>query len=852
MSVSSGILFSNQETSNELSQGDIQELLDNIELLDPDEQNELLQIAATLETRERARACRENLIEFCKAMDKNYLVGTHHKHLANLLMEVERGEKDRITVSIAPRHGKSRLTSEFYTAWYLGKNPTKQVMLVSHTADLAVDFGRKVRNLIDTPEYQQIFPGVSLASDSKSAGRWNTNQGGIFYATGVGSSLAGRGADLLICLAATARVITPEGRKQAQDVKVGDEVLGYKGFHKVTKVFQSTHTQQVVLNQRRDQAMSLDHPVWTYNRGWVVAGSLTTHDVLDTINLLQHLKVGARYVKERTRASVIAGLQHLGDDAPALHKPKSGKLHKLWGARDNLLRSVGEVFKFLCRHGEPAVATAHSGSSGQQWTVLPRELPVGISGTTTEQPAQQRAYNRVWSNFDHLTVAEENGAVERPDNASYIPDEDARRGCFEGRSNELGTAPYRLSQFGWIRRAAFRIISRCGAKNGRKTGIFVGCAEAFFSSAVCGLLLGVRRPKTVTIEDCGSSTQFYNFHIPEFNTVYVDSWMTHNCDDPVSEQDMLAGNFDALEKAYEWYRIGARTRLMPGGRVAIVGTRWHTSDLIGRVIRDMALNPESDQFEVVEFPAILNEHTEDEKALWPEFFDLEALRRTRATMPAYQWNAQYQQNPTGEETALIKREWWKRWQKDKPPECEYIIMTLDAAAEKGNRNDYTGMLVFGVWFNEEDNSNHLILLNAVKQRMEFPELKTAALEWYKEWQPDSFIVEKKSSGTPLYQELRRMGVPVSEFTPHRGTGDKVARLNAVADIVRSGLVWIPETRWADEMVEEVGAFPNGDHDDLVDCLSMLLARFRQGGFITLPSDEPDDIQYFKSRRGAYY
>jgi predicted phage terminase large subunit-like protein len=332
-------------------------------------------------------------------------------------------------------------------------------------------------------------------------------------------------------------------------------------------------------------------------------------------------------------------------------------------------------------------------------------------------------------------------------------------------------------------------------------------------------------------------------------------------DDPHNEQDIINGNFDVFEKAYEWFTFGARTRLMPGGRVAIVQTRWHQDDLTGRVTRDMAQNDKADQYEVVEFPAIIEVERDGqkvEKPLWPEFFDLTALYRTKASMPVFQWNAQYQQNPTSEEASVVKREWWNEWTKDDPPDCEYIIMTLDAAAESHNRADFTAITTWGVFFNEERdgpgaNTYNIILLNAIKKRLEFPELKELSRSEYQEWEPDAFIVEKKSSGTALYQELRRMGIPVGEYTPHRGSGDKLARLNSVADIVRSGICWVPQTRWAEEVVEEIAGFPFMAHDDLVDATVMALMRFRQGGFIRLPSDEPDEIRYFKSRsKNRYY
>jgi predicted phage terminase large subunit-like protein len=287
---------------------------------------------------------------------------------------------------------------------------------------------------------------------------------------------------------------------------------------------------------------------------------------------------------------------------------------------------------------------------------------------------------------------------------------------------------------------------------------------------------------------------------------------------------------------------------MPGGAIIIVMTRWSKLDLTGMIVQQTERNEDVDPWEVVEFPAI----KDDGQALWPEFWDVDELLAKKAGLDIRYWNAQYMQKPTSEEGALIKREWWQIWDKETAPSCEFIIMSLDAAQETNNRADYNALTTWGVFFNEESNNYNIILLNAIKKRLEFPELKKLVLEEYREWQPDAFMVEKKSNGAALYQELRRMGIPAGEFTPGKGQ-DKISRVNAISDLFASGIVWAPEHRWAKEVIEECNDFPSGTNDDLVDSTTLALLRFRQGGFIKLPSDEADDDIFYKySKKKAYY
>jgi predicted phage terminase large subunit-like protein len=322
-------------------------------------------------------------------------------------------------------------------------------------------------------------------------------------------------------------------------------------------------------------------------------------------------------------------------------------------------------------------------------------------------------------------------------------------------------------------------------------------------------------------------------------------------DDPHSEQEAALAqiNPDIYNKTYEWYTSGPRQRLQPGGAIIIVMTRWSLRDLTGQVIKSSAARG-GDEWEVIEFPAILPSGN----PLWPEFWSLNELEALRTELPNNKWMAQYQQQPTSDSSAIIKREWWKVWEKEDPPQCDYVLQTWDTAFEKNNRADYSACTTWGIFYNDEDHGlPNIILLNSFKARMEWVELKETAFRHYQEWEPDSILIEKKATGAPLIYEFRSMGIPAQEFTPGKGN-DKISRLNAVSDIIASGKVWVPETRWAEELVDEIASFPSGEHDDLVDATTLALARFRQGGFIRLPSDEPEDIKWFKGRQGQdkYY
>jgi len=478
-------------------------------------EDRLLKLQLRLAQLERQESCRENFLDFVGAMWPDFISGRHHRIIAEKLERVARGELKRLIINMAPRHTKSEFASFLFPAWMMGKNPAMKIIQATHTTELAVNFGRKTKNLIDSDDFKTVFPEVKLAADSKASGRWDTSRGGMYYAVGVGSNLAGRGGDLVII------------------------------------------------------------------------------------------------------------------------------------------------------------------------------------------------------------------------------------------------------------------------------------------------------------------------------------------DDPHSEQTAMSSS--GFEDAWDWYTGGPRQRLQPGGSIVLVQTRWSEKDMTGQLMRAMAKDDLADQWEVVELPAIF----EDGTPCWPEFWGLEDLTAVRASIPPSKWNAQYQQRPTGEENAIIKREWWNKWEKKEVPQLEYVIQSYDTAFSKRETADYSAITTWGVFYpNEGGSGPNLILLDSKKGRWDFPELKGIALEEYEFWDPDTVIVEAKASGMPLTHELRNMGIPVVNFTPSRGN-DKVTRVHSVSPLFEAGMVWAPDTTFADEMIEEVAAFPNGEYDDLVDSMTQALMRYRQGNFVQLPTDDWQDGEE-SVRVRAYY
>jgi len=756
------------------------------------------------------------------------------------LQAVADGKIKRLIVCMPPRHTKSEYASYLFPAWIMGRDPTKKIIQATHTAELAVGFGRKVKGLIESEEFAEVFPGVKLAADAKASGRWSTNKRGEYYA----------------CISPDTLVLTSRGEVRADGILPGDFVLSSSGRVRVNVVFETQHDATVVIGGAK---FSMDHPIWTMNRGWVDACNICADDLLYVESIYD--KVKARAWRAFYGFMEHAFVQKVVSDKKSLSSSAQRKVASLRRAWHQGLRPLDALREFFGGHGSSSLCYAHDRSHRRKWGLLPGKLSLGFSFGAGSQQAQQ--CDSSWSGFDAACGSygyDPRGVAISSFEGPYVgssfgPGEEAQ-GDDGGYSAPDG--------IGWLRRSAAWVFERCGDS--------FGCffspagAEGYLarvrgaSQKLQGLLLGVRYAGSVSIER-HEYRPFVNYSIGGDNTFFANGVLTHNCgvggalagrgadlaiiDDPISEQMALSPS--ELDKVYEWYTSGPRQRLQPGGAIIIVMTRWSVKDLVSRVLQKQAERG-ADKWEVIEFPAILPSG----KPLWPEYWSLEELESVKATIPVGKWNAQYMQNPTAEEGAIIKREWWRAWESDEPPACSYVIQSYDTAFSVSERSDMSAISTWGIFEPNEDEVG-IILLDAVRGRWEFPELKSKARELYDLYKPDMVLIEQKASGAPLTQELRRIGIPVTPFTPSRGA-DKTTRMNACAPMFESGMVWAPDTTFADEMIEECAAFPNGDFDDMADTMTQAILRFRQGGFVVSPTDyrDEDEEMRYSRRRRVYY
>jgi len=840
---------------------DLDDALKHINRLSGGDKEYVLGLLEKRERLQKIEKARHSFIDFVKLVWPDFIPGAHHYIMAEAFERVAKGECKRLVINMPPRHTKSEFTSWLLPAWFLGRFPKKKIIQSSNTEALAAGFGRRVRNLIAGEQsedddgnpgvgYTDIFPGVKLAKDSQAAAGWSTSKGGEYFAIGIRGKVTGKGGDIVI-------IDDPHSEQEARQAETSPEIFDdvYEWYTSgprqrlqpggsVIVVMCMTGDTSVMLPDGSEMPLSaikVGDEVATYEHGSITTSRVSGWRSNGFDNVFAVQLRSNRVLKANARHPFLVSFAgerkwvRLQDLTPGMSLVATTSVPDPHGLKPN------PVFASNVNPGRRTIESTPTRRTESRGSMESGKVRSASSAALNLQKPAGYATHATPNSTNHLNP---------PLNKAEL----------DASSTDTDSLKRSLTQ--WLRSAAANatfagsfLLDKILALTG--TGSYVSTTAMTQAGSVACYATTVISPSGM-----------------ERRQVFLKA-QPSICDVTLDEIVAItpAGREEVFDLEIE------RTENFIANGVVSHNTRWSKRDLTGQVLKKQAALEEGepgDRWEVIEFPAILDENTPQERSLWPGFWKLEDLRATRAVLPVSKWKAQYQQNPTSEEGAIIKRENWRKWGSDRetcpadhllgawnsldPPACELIMMSVDTALTKTQRADYSAFTTWGV-FKVDDPStglpiNNIILLSAYKERMEFPELKKKVLQFYNEDMPDTLLIENKGSGISLIQELRAMDIAVEDFSFGRGgkyvSNDKVARANMVSDIFASGYVWAPERRFAEECIEECAEFPYGDHDDYVDSVVQALLRFRSGGLIRTANDRADDSDQPRQYRARRY
>ena len=333
-------------------------------------------------------------------------------------------------------------------------------------------------------------------------------------------------------------------------------------------------------------------------------------------------------------------------------------------------------------------------------------------------------------------------------------------------------------------------------------------------------------------DDSSSAKRFHTVHGGTYSAVGAGGAITGRgahllvIDDPIKGREEAESGLQR-RNLIEWYKSVAYTRLQPGGAIILIQTRWHEEDLAGWILENSDEN-----WKILDLPAI----NANGDALWPEAYSVEKLKKIRATVGDRVWESLYQQRPSAEQGAILKRDWWQKLNYE--PRYDFIIQSYDTAFSTKESADFSARTTWGVFSRLNEDSGMVEacvgLIEAWRDRVEYPDLRRIAQDSYWEYKPNLVLIEKRASGQSLLQDLRRAGIPVHEYKPDK---DKVSRAHAIAPMLQSGLVYVPsEELWVDDIIGECASFPYGKHDDYVDTCTQAWQLIRDQFLVAHPLD----------------
>lgn len=746
-----------------------------------EQQNKTIEAKRELARRELAR---RHFMPFVQYMFPGYEVNWHHQVIADRLERLVIGSMEnenfthpqairRLIISMPPRHGKSELASIHFPAWFLAKFPNKEIIATSYGADLATDFGRKVRNMFEKPEMKNLFPAVRLAPDSKAADKWNTNLGGAYVAAGVGGAITGKGADLLI---------------------VDDPIK---------------NAQEAMSEQIRQQK-------WE----WLWDVAMTRLSKNGVVVLIMCMTGDTRVLMEDGTEKLLKDIR-VGDRIATWDNGKlSSSVVKNWAnqGRDlvfTITTSSGKVFKANERH--PFLIN----SNGKLSWVRVKDLNIGQKIVTLRDSGENGKEKTVWK-----SVVKNRSAVG--DIVRRITIKKSGPMDIVLRPSIIGRVATRILNIGMgLRSMIMMLLSKSKMVN-------VLSANDQKEKAGAPITNTSALTTTITQGKFEDSSAMSATSLLDMRKLKQRRWLWRNTsdftlDDIVSiEQSGEEEVFDIeVEKTHNFIANG----------VVSSNTRWHDDDFVGRIhsmplisthpwheLKFPAIAVKSEHEEIFSPRTSLPVHfyRSPGEALWPNRYSVPELESRRNGMSKYSWSALFQQDPVDEESIEFKKEWFKtRTESEVAALNTRCFITIDAAGSMTDRSDFIGVV-----HNRVDQQGKWNI-KARQYRMNSNDLILFIITQWKLYHPEVIGIEKgiyTSAIKPfLEMEMEKQGllgqINIVELS-HQNIA-KPIRIRGLIPYYQSGKIYHIEGE-CDDLVPQLVRFPKGVKDDILDAESYQL------------------------------
>lgn len=312
-------------------------------------------------------------------------------------------------------------------------------------------------------------------------------------------------------------------------------------------------------------------------------------------------------------------------------------------------------------------------------------------------------------------------------------------------------------------------------------------------------------------KDSNAAHRFNTNYEGSFNAIGAGGSITGRGADLFIIDDPIKGPEDVIsqrsrEKMWDWFLTVPMTRLEPNAAMVIVMTRWHTDDLVGRILA----SEEADEWTYLTLPAL----DKNGEALWAERYSKEYLEKRRVTLGSYFFNAMYQQNPISNENQIYKEHWWKYYKE--LPSLKYVVQSWDTAFKDQEQNDYSACTTMGA------NDTGYYVMDVFRTKLEYPQLFKRVVAMADKYHPNLIVIEDKASGQSLIQSLKsETRLPIKAI---KADSDKVLRAHIATPTIEAGKVFLPErAEWLNDFLTEMNAFPLSANDDMVDSFNQNLA-----------------------------